>query len=49
MKPGWTARQADAHIAAIGPELLRATTPPAYGPEQAKQFSTLKFSVRGCA
>ena len=47
LKPGWTARQADSHIAAIGPELLRATTPPTYGPEQATQVSTLKFSVRG--
>lgn len=46
LKPGWTAGQADAHLAAIGPELLRATTPPNYGPEQATQFPALKFSVR---
>ena len=45
LKPGWTDDQADAHLAAIGPELLRATTPPNYGAEQAKQFATLRFSV----
>jgi predicted lysophospholipase L1 biosynthesis ABC-type transport system permease subunit len=45
LTPGWTAGQADAHLAAIGPELLGAATPPNYAPEQAKQFRTLRFSV----
>ena len=45
LKPGWTADQATAHLTAIGPALLRATTPPNYGAEQAKQFAALKFSV----
>ena len=45
LKPGWTAEQAGAHLAAVGPELLGATTPPSYSAEQAKQFLTLKFSV----
>ena len=45
LKPGWTVDQADAHLAALGPQLLRATTPPTYNAEQSKQFATLKFSV----
>jgi predicted permease len=45
LKPGWTVEQASAHLAAIGPELLGATTPPSYDAEQAKQFRTLTFSV----
>jgi predicted permease len=49
LKPGWTAEQADAHVKAIGPELLRATIPPNYGPEQAKEFPTLKLSVQPAA
>ena len=47
LKPGWTVGQADAHLAAIGPELLGAASPPNYAPEQAKQFRTLRFSVHG--
>jgi putative ABC transport system permease protein len=49
LKPGWTASSAEAHLAALGPALLQATVPPNYGAEQAKQFTTLKFSVRGAA
>jgi putative ABC transport system permease protein len=45
LKPGWTDDQATAHLTAIGPALLRATTPPTYGAEQAKQFAALTFSV----
>ena len=45
LKPGWTDDQATAHLTALGPALLRATTPPSYGAEQAKQFAALKFSV----
>jgi putative ABC transport system permease protein len=32
-------------LTALGPALLRATTPPSYGAEQAKQFAALNFSV----
>ncbi len=45
LKPGWTVTQADTHLAALGPQLLQATTPPTYNAEQSKQFVTLKFSV----
>lgn len=47
LKPGWTAAQADAHFSAIGPELLRAATPPNYDAEGAAAFTKLKFSIRG--
>jgi hypothetical protein len=46
LKPGWTAAQANAHLATIGPSLLQAAVPPGYGVEQARQFMTLQFSVR---
>ena len=45
LKPGWTVTQADTHLAALGPQLLQATTPPTYNAEQSKNFVTLKFSV----
>ena len=45
LKQGWTVEQANAHLAAIGPELLGAATPPTYDAELAKKFRTLKFSV----
>ena len=46
LKPGWTAEQADAHLSAIAPELLRQVVPPNYDAEGARQFMTLKLSVR---
>ena len=49
LKPGWTAASADAHLAALGPTLLEAAVSPNYGAEQAKQFTTLKFSVHDAA
>jgi predicted permease len=45
LKPGWTAEQATAHFATLGPALLRNSVPPSYNAEQARQFETLRFSV----
>jgi predicted permease len=46
LKPGWSPQQATAHFAALGQGLLQAATPPTYGADQARDFLTLKFSVR---
>jgi putative ABC transport system permease protein len=45
LKPGWTASQATAHLATLGPSLLQAVVPPSYGADQAKQFVTLRLNV----
>jgi predicted permease len=49
LKPGWTAAQATAHLATLGPSLLKAVVPPSYGAEQASQFVTLRFTVTPAA
>jgi putative ABC transport system permease protein len=49
LKTGWTPAQATAHLTTLGPSLLRTVVPPNYGAEQAKQFATLRFSVRPAA
>ena len=46
LKPGWTAGQASAHLAALGPSLLQAAVPPNYDAEGARQFAGLQLSVR---
>ena len=46
LAPGWTPAAADAHLATLGPSLLEAVVPSSYGPEQARDFRALRFSVR---
>ena len=45
LKPGWTAAQASAHFAALGPSLLRNVVPPEYDAAGVRQFEALRFSV----
>ena len=45
LKPGWTAAQASAHFATLGPSLLRAVVPPDYNAEQTRMFEALQFSI----
>jgi predicted permease len=45
LKPGWTAEQANAHFASIGPSMLRNVVPPNYDPPRVRQFESLRFSV----
>ena len=49
LAPGWTHEQASAHLATLGPSLLGAVTPPEYNAEQARDFATLRMSVRSAA
>ena len=49
MAPGWTAARAEAHLATLGPGLLQAAMPANYTPEQARDFRSLRFSVRPAA
>ena len=46
LAPGSTTAAAEVHLATLGPSLLDAVVPSSYGPEQAKDFRALRFSVR---
>ncbi len=43
LKPGWTLERASAHVAALSPELFRATLPAAYPVSNVKNYLALKL------
>lgn len=45
LKPGVTIEQANAHICAIGPGILRDSVPSKFGPDGAKEYLALKWGV----
>ena len=45
LKPGWTVQQARAHVAAISPGFFRATLPPTYTPDTAKNYLAFKLTA----
>lgn len=45
LKPGWTVQQARAHVAAISPGFFRATLPPTYTPDTAKDYLAFKLTA----
>jgi predicted permease len=45
LKPGWTARQANAQFQALAPGIMQATLPPSYRPDGAKRYLANKLVV----
>jgi putative ABC transport system permease protein len=45
LKPGWTIERATAQLNAISPQVLEATVPPVYKPDNVKKYMEYKFSA----
>ncbi len=45
LNPGWTTARATAHLRAISPEVMRATLPTSYRPEEAKGYLANKLKA----
>lgn len=45
LKPGWTIKQAAAHLRAISPGIFEATIPPKFNAEQAKHYAEYKLGA----
>ncbi len=45
LKPGWTVERANAHLRALSPGIMRATLPPTYKSETAKQYLANKLEA----
>jgi putative ABC transport system permease protein len=45
LKPGWTIEKATAQLNAISPQVLEATVPPVYKPDNVKKYMEYKFSA----
>ena len=49
LKPGWTVERAQAQLESISPGVFKATLPPSYQPETAKNYEAFKFTVEGAS
>ena len=38
LKPGWSAERANAHLAVLSPEIMKATLPEMYRPDMAEKY-----------
>jgi predicted permease len=45
LNPGWTAERASAHLAAISPELFKASLPPTYPSESVQQYLNFRLAA----
>ena len=45
LNPGWTAERASAHLAAISPELFKASLPPAYPAESVQKYLNFRLAA----
>jgi putative ABC transport system permease protein len=45
LKPGWTLERASAHLAALSPELLKATAPSGYGQKDVERYLRLRLGA----
>jgi putative ABC transport system permease protein len=45
LKPGWAIEKATAQLNAISPQVLEATVPPVYKPDNAKKYMEYKFAA----
>jgi putative ABC transport system permease protein len=45
LSPGWTAERASAHLAAISPELFKASLPPTYPTESVQKYLDFKLAM----
>ena len=45
LKPGWTIEKATAQLNAVSPQVLEATVPPVYKPDNVKKYMEYRFSA----